>query len=242
MKMKPVIVVTIHRRYWELKKNLPEIKKRFPDSPVVVVWACPEYSRLWFFQELLANGDIQAVVGRPPLPNESSAATTYPESHNLRLGLERAKRDYPDAPYYVGMAADITPGLWGCEFIEQSMKDGCKATVFYWANPIHGQGGTWHTNFFAVAQDEDWWPPLSPPDDADVLERQWGRLLQGKPAVSISSNANGMMFSHRHESENMDPFPIFPQHDGSSVGFAMKGHLSWYKRLWRYVKRLVYGS
>ncbi len=110
--MQAVILLTVHRRYYELSRaieRIHELRAEFAVAPeIVVVWSQPEVSRFWFFDELLADHKIQHLVGRPALPGEcASGPKTYPESYNLRLGLNFIRRSRPMSSVRRGMSIRI---------------------------------------------------------------------------------------------------------------------------------------
>ncbi len=215
--MTPVILLTVHRRDLELQRAIAGIKEadglgEFAERPQIwVVWACPEPGRLWFFKELKASGLVHRVLSRPPLPGESpTSGTTYPESQNLRIGLDAIQKEWAERPHYVvGQAADITPRPGIYAKIDQSMAEGTSAYVFHWQNGCH-QEDVWHTNFFAVCGDSRYWPPLSAPEHVDTLERQWGMSLRDKKLAGVvkSSNYESKRFVHAHVSEAMPPWAV----------------------------------
>ena len=67
--------------------------------------------RIWFIDQLCQQGLIGRVITRPKLPGENHTdPTTYPESHNLRLGLEALLKAYGEQEVYViGQTADVLP-------------------------------------------------------------------------------------------------------------------------------------
>jgi hypothetical protein len=236
--MKPILLVTLYRRYHELDRNLAwfwEHANEFRERPeVVLVWAEPELDRLWFIEDLLSRGMIHHVVSRLRLPGEvAGQATSYPESHNLRKGLEFIRRHYHDQEVFVvGHAADVKvkKGLYA-EIDSQFHEKGAHALVFHWQNGCCHEG-IWHTNCFAVSTDRLYWPPLSTPDHQDVLERQWGKYLQemNPPRVVTSANYNQKNFSHDHLSEDLPEFPRHPRWAGGSVALHLSGRRRWYLR------------
>jgi hypothetical protein len=238
---KPVIVMTVYRRYHELEKNIDNIYKlssEFQTKPdIVIVWAQPEVSRLWFFQYLLSSKKISYLITRPRLDCENpGCATTYPESVSIRLGLDFVRNNYDASfAYIILQCADITPreGL-AYSFIDKSMNEGASAVLFHWENSCI-RHGVWHSNFFAVSFDDQYWPPVSDVNDDDVLERQWGKLLdsRGLSGVVKSHNYQNKKFFHTHESEHLPEYPRFPQADEKSVSLSISGHLPWYARLYR---------
>lgn len=245
--MRAVLLTTLHRRYHELKENLARARDRAvaelgyaPD--VVLVWARPEVCRLWFINELVEQGLVTHVVGRPELPGEGGdRATTYPESHNLRAGLEFIRERYDPATHYaVVLAADVWVKDDTFLFVQNKINDGNKAVLFHWENGcVHD--GVWHTNFFAVPLEADYWPPLSLPDDQDVLERQWGRHLQKVQPAGVFKwhNYQQRRFLHTHESEGLETFPERPQHARTGFGLATRGRRVWYLRCWDFVRGVV---
>ncbi len=243
-----VLLVTVYRRYWELRKNLERTREKalvelgyMPD--VVLVWASPEVGRLWFIQELQKKGLITHLLKRPAIDGlDGIRPTTFSESINLRLGLNFIKQHYDNATHYVVMhAADIY--LQDCTFsfvndrINGRVEEGPQnAVVFFWQNGVTSSD-TWATYFFAVCLDPAYWPPVSPPDHQDVLERQWGLLLQKTqpPGVFKWHNAHERRFLHRHESESLPPLELRPQHELSSLSLTCRGYKSWWNQLREWV-------
>lgn len=235
---KAVLLLTVCRRYYELVKNIDRTRELtlkelgyVPD--VVVVWARPEVSRLWLMQQLLADGKIQHLVNRTALPEEHDGGpTTYPESCNIRRGLEFVRQHYDTTSHYVVMqGADIWPHEGTFTMINNNMVDN-EAVLFHWDNGcIHTD--IWHTNFFAVSLDERYWPPLSPPYHADVLERQWGLNLVRQQLSFIHRwhNYNNRRFLHTHESEGLPLFQELPQTERSKLSLLISGCKPWYRRL-----------
>lgn len=237
--MKPVIVLTVYRRYSELASTLRRIRDltpEFGEAPdVVVVWSQPEVGRLWFFQKLLSDGVVEKLLTRPALPGEApDQPTTYPESHNIRLGLAWVREHYdPATTYAVVQAADAEANPGHCyAFIDAHMRGGAGAVVFHWPNgciPVE----IWHTNFFAVRLDPAYWPPVSDRFSQDVLEAQWGRRLAAErpPDVVKSHNYNGKRFSHTHRSELEPAWPVVPQASAQSTPLLIAGYQPWWRRL-----------
>jgi len=245
--MKPVIVLTVCRRYYELRKNIKAIWERaseFAEPPqVVVVWARPEIGRLWLFQELMAEGLIHHVVGRPALPGEvDGVATTYPESHSLRKGLEFVREHYGENCYVIGQAADVQPKPGIYRMMDEKMREGDKAVLFLLpTNIVHSD--IWHTNFFCVCLDENYWPPLSEQGDQDILERKWGLQLKKRalPGIFAWHNNRNKSFVHSHESENQEPELFKPQRAGVGIGLFIVGRKRWYLRVWDWMRNLFSG-
>jgi hypothetical protein len=237
--VKPVVVLTVCRRYHELADALARLKAlehEFAEPPaVVVVWARPEVGRLWYFQRLLRDGTVHHLATRPALPGEADdRATSVPESHNIRLGLELARREYGPGAYAVVQAADVHPhATLAYAFVDAHMRAGAGAVVLHWQNGcVHH--GIWHTNFFAARlDDEAYWPPVSDPGEQDVLERQWGRKLQDlrPPGVVESHNYNGKRFSHAHRSEHLPPWPVEPQAHAAGLSLLIGGRKARWRRL-----------
>lgn len=237
--MKPVIVLTVYRRYFELAANLNRIKElagEFGEKPdVVVVWAKPELGRLWFFDRLRSEGLVQKLLTRQPSEGESvGQATSYPESRNIRLGLEWVRDNYdPATTYAIVQAGDVTAKpQHGYKYVDTQMGEGAGAVLFHWQNGcVHVD--IWHTNFFAVRLDPVYWPPLSPLDCQDVLESQWGKQLSRTkpPGVVQSHNYKSKRFVHSHESEAQPEWPVIPLESGTTAPLLMTGYLPRWRRV-----------
>lgn len=233
--MKPVIVMTVYRRYHELNialGRIEELRAQFSTFPdVVLVWAQPEVGRLWFIQELLDGGKIRHVLTRSRLDGEGEVGgTTYPESHNLRLGLEWVRANYdPAETYAIGHAADVWVKGDAYRQIDSHMNSGKRAVVFWYDNAII-LDGIWHTNLFGVCLDEQYWPPVSPKTSNEILERQWGLMLQRRspPGIQKFSNYNQKLFRHNHLSEGLPSWPVIPQASAGGVSLGVVGYLPWW--------------
>lgn len=247
---KPVILVTVYRRYFELARTIErihELKHEFSQVPdIVVIWAQPEVTRIWFFNRLLQEGKIQRLLTRPQLPDEfPSTATTYAESHNLRIGLNHIKATYDaSTTYALCQAADVYANPEQCyQYIDRKIQEGEEAVVLFWPNGcIHDD--IWHTNMFAVPLDESYWPPVASLNDSDVLERQWGLLLkQGQPPyVHKNHNHNNKRFLHEHLSEFQEEWPRFAVEGGFPSTLFVSGYVPWWKKLfgWMHSRRSIF--
>lgn len=226
--------MTLCRRYHELATNLPANLEAFERElgyrpRVVLVWARPEPGRLWLIRDLVARGLVGVVLGRPACPGErDDGPTTLPESLNIRMGLEYVREHHPDC-YVVMTAADIRLQEGTAGFFDHHVnREGCEAVVFHLDNGLC-RDGIWHTNCFAVGTDERYWPPVSPPDSDDILERQWGRLLAERalPAVHSWHNYASRKFLHRHESESLPPAAAVGLHAGRAAPCLLAGRRGW---------------
>jgi hypothetical protein len=204
MPRKPVLGVTLHRRYTELARNLAASRRlfgEFPEPPaVVVVAAQPEAAALPFLARLVREGLAHHVLYRPSEGLDGEAATP-PESQNIDLFLRFARDVWGPDAYAVLQAADVRPEPQTYALVDAHMQDGGAGVVFHWANGTT-RHNIWHTNFFAVALgDASLWPSVSPPNDPDVLERQWGRKLsaRGYPGRWWQThNSRCQRFVHEH--------------------------------------------
>lgn len=242
----PVILVTCYRRYWELKQTLEHIdslKSEFQVKPeIVVIWSCPELGRLWFFQELLKEGKIQHLIYRDATKHDGGGPTTHTASLNIRKGLNFVKSQYKSGFFVICNDADIlvVPGHF--RWIEKEMNNGKHGILFFWFNGIRNEN-IWHTNFFAVDEQEKNWPPLSEFGHADVLEAQWGNSLIkiGLDNFIITHNSRNQKFTDTSVPGNLPDFPWKPQHEESGVFLYIRGYIPWYIRLFRYFRSFIYG-
>src|SRR6266496_4138573 len=148
MYRKPIILMTVHRRYHEFKNALENIEKHkseFQDIPeIVVVWAAPEIGRLWFFQELLKDKRISHLIYRAETSEDNRGRpTTYTASLNIREGLDFIKSTYSLPFYIVCNDSDIIPEPGIFNWIDKSMQSEYDGLLFFWENGIRNQD-TWH--------------------------------------------------------------------------------------------------
>jgi len=231
--MKPVILITLHRRYHELHKSLKNIydKKDFfkTEPSIVLIWADPEPSRKWFIDSLLKEKIIHHVIYRYKLPSDSGAyGTTFSESQNIRLGLENVFRLYDDC-YCIVLASDICISKYGLYLIDQEMKNGAKVVNFVWINRFISKA--WHTNCFSVCKEKKYWPPCCDLKCTDTLERLWYNECYSYRGITTLSNNNEIVFTHRHISEKMDAFPAKPANIKTTFNLFIKGSMTLLKRL-----------
>jgi hypothetical protein len=234
-------VVTVHRRYHELDaclRRIAALASLFPERPRVrVVWADPEPARLHAFRQWRQEGLLDEVLHRHRLPEEGQVGgTSYPESHNLRRGLIRTFEEDPEC-IAIACAADVLPSERCLRWLIGQIESGeARAVVFHWHNAI-AVGGCYSTNFFAVPGDPAYWPPLSRPDDPDVLERQFALAVRAAHAPGVVEMANhaGCMFAHAHRSESLPAWPSRPESEVVEAPLCLTGRLPWYRRLWRFL-------
>ena len=214
--MKPYILLTVYRRYFELDRAINQIwkavsKGEFSDSPdVTLVWAQPEEQRLWYIDRLLQQQKIHQVVFREKLPLEGArGGTTYPESRNLRSGIESiVSRNQESRAYIIGQAADILPRQGAYRLLDEKMDWGANAVVFRLNNPRR-QPNLWHTNFFAVSLDEQYWPPVVDYESSEILEFHWGKQLASTDLTAICTIENApRWFAHEHLSETQPEWSL----------------------------------
>jgi len=231
--MKPVILITLHRRYHELHKSLKNIHSKkvfFKQRPsIVLIWADPEPSRKWFIDNLLKEKIIDHVIYRYKLLSDSGGhGTTFSESQNIRLGLENVFRLYDDC-YCIVQASDICITEYGFYLIEQEMNNKANVINFTWANRFSTKA--WHTNCFAVSKNKEYWPPCCDINCTDTLERLWYNECNLYKGITTLSNNNEVAFIHKHISEKMDAFPIKPVNIKNSFNLFIKGSMTLLKRL-----------
>lgn len=199
--MKPIIAISVYHRFYELGQNLEVIRQRlseFAEKPIVVViWARPQRSREWFMQQLVDRGLIDYLMYRPELPDEPKQATTYSESRNIDIARLFVKARFGDDTYIVYQAADIRPQPGVYKLIEQEIASH-NVCLWHWSGIARD---SYHTNFFTIRTSEtEYFPPITPPNCADVLEAAWGQVIP-RAKLYVTHNANERHFVNRHETE-----------------------------------------
>lgn len=241
--MKAVILITLHRRYYEFVNSINNIKSKlylFPEPPsIFVVWADPEPSRNWLLNELVENKTIELLIGRCALPGEDSkVATTFYESNNIRLGLENVFRFYPKC-FCIVQASDIIITNYGFDLMISEMHRGANAVVFYWSS------NAYHTNCFSISSDKKYWPPFVKMNDPNILEYIWKKTLFFKKIdsfVTTMSNSNNIAFEHNHISENMKPFPFKNSVKNNMIFCYIRGSISFMKIVLNFFRCIILGD
>lgn len=241
-------MMTVCRRYHELDKSIKHIESlysEFKEKPdIVVVWAAPELGRLWYFQDLLKNKRIAHLVYRESTTKDglTEGPTTYGASLNIRKGLDFIKSTYKPPFYVICNDADISVEPGHFKWIDKEMEGSIEGVLFFWQNHIRNENA-WHTNFFVISDNENYWPPVSSVDSPDVLECQWGDNLAnlGLGNILRSHNSRNQKFLHIHESERLPQFQWKPQQDSLGVSLFIKGYIPWYIRLGRFIRGLFNG-
>lgn len=221
-------------------------------SDIVLIWAQPEPAIKWLIDSL----GFAHVIYREKLPLEGECGgTTYPESHNIRMGLEYVKRTYGEAAYVIYMAADIILSKDGFTEISQEMDGGLPLCVFHWPNAMV-RNGCFHTNIFAVSMDERYWPPVCGPHEYDSLEWAWGKILgnyvrpPGVPPFNFQfKRLNRQHFWNEHL-ELKNPLGksmislstcAYDRFSSSLSGYTA-GYVPWYNRLWNKIVEFIEGE
>lgn len=238
--LKPIIILTLYRRYNGFIKSINNIIKyssEFKVEPdVIVVWAQPEKS----MEFLIKQPIVKHIIKRDKLPYEGEkCGTTYPESHNIRLGLEYVKKNYNNC-YALVQASDIFVKQSCYYEIDDIMQQGKDAAVAHWPNHMVSVG-CYHTNIFAVSMDEHHWPPLCDYNEYDVLEWAWGKRLHNYMDWYKYNFArfNSGSFIHSHEIE------AIPLQD--SLNFTISGRklskkeriIKWLGNIKNYILRFL---
>ena len=248
--MKPIILITLYRRYHEFCnsiENIERYKKFFKIKPdIYVIWSSPEHGKLWLFEDLIKKNIIQKLITRKGFPNENGKLpTSFFESHNIRLGLETVFRDYPDS-YCIVQAADVKITEYGFNVIENEMISGASAVTFVWNNTY--TLNAWATNCFAVSSARKFWPPFVEYDTIDTLERYWYKEFaknNKKDHITVLGNQSNFIFTHEHKSEKLPRFLDKFINEKESVSFFIKGKKSLIKTIydfWVYLIRRYYAK
>ena len=241
--MKTVILITLHRRYYEFVNSIKNIKSKsvfannFPS--IFVVWADPDPTRYWLLNELIEDKIIELLITRHMLPGENlKVATTFYEANNIRLGLENVFRAYPNC-FCIVQASDIIITDYGFDLMINEMNRGANAVVFYWS------ANAFHTNCFAISNNKDYWPPFVKKNDPSILELIWKRNLASKKIdnfLTAMSNYNRIAFEHDHISENMIPFPIKYIPKNATINCYVSGSMSFIKIVLNFFRCIILGD
>jgi hypothetical protein len=242
--MKPIILITLYRRYHEFCnsiENIERYKKFFKVKPdIYVIWSSPENGKLWLFEDLIKKDIIQKLITRKGFPNENGKhPTSFFESHNIRLGLETVFRDHPDS-YCIVQAADVKITEYGFNVIENEMISGASAVTFIWNNRFTTDA--WATNCFAVSSARKFWPPFVEYDTIDTLERYWYKEFaknSKKDYITVLGNQSNFIFTHEHKSEKLPKFLDKFIVENESVGLFIKGQKSLIKRIYDFWVYLI---
>jgi hypothetical protein len=199
---KPFILMTVHRRYFELICNIKRyhrLKKEFSVEPeIVIVWADPIKEDDWIFKYLFDGGYIDHLLYRGKLKDEVlnvGFPTAYAESINIRLGLNYIKSIYHNS-YCLMQCHDIFVRQEAYGELDHHLQSGYQGVLFDWPN----QFGCYSTNFFVLRMDDEkYWPPVSSTVTFDFLERQWWMSLRDldKTKFKIYNDSN-RLFVHSH--------------------------------------------
>lgn len=242
--MKPIILITLYRRYHEFCnsiENIERYKKFFKVKPdIYVIWSSPEHGKFWLFEDLIKKDIIQKLITRKGFPNENGKLpTSFFESHNIRLGLETVFRDHPDS-YCIVQAADVKITEYGFNVIENEMLSGASAVTFIWNNRYTSDA--WATNCFAVSSARKFWPPFVEYDTIDTLERYWYKEFaknSKKDYITVLGNQSNFIFTHEHKSEKLPKFLDKFINEKESIGLFIKGQKSLIKRIYDFWVYLI---
>lgn len=196
--MKPYILMTVHRRYFELIANLKRyklLKHEFAKPPeLVLVWADPIKCDEWLFDFLVDKGYVDHLLYRPFLVKDQYINTTYPESININMGLKFIKnKSHNQSSYCLMQAHDIFIYERTYAEIDAHMQSWAKGVLFDWV-----YAPCYSTNMFAIriGEDEALWPPISSPLIYDGLEMLWYNKLGKDPKeIKVYKDSNNL-FSH----------------------------------------------
>lgn len=241
--MKPVILVTVHSKLYELAEcldHLHSLKHEFKEEPEIVLHvADKKIGHTWFFDNLIRNKKINHLISRDRVL-EDGGPTSIPESRNIRAGLNFIEKTYRGQSIYVIVQCyDIfcRPGTY--KLIDEQIHNGEPAVLFFWANKV-AKANCWHTNLLAITMDRRYWIPEMPSWEFDTLEVFYGKYLaDAKLPFFASHNSRSLKFEERQYDDvplELKGVPI-----SSSVTMFVMGYSSiltrvknWFKKFfWR---------
>lgn len=241
---KPVLLITVYRRYNELRLTLEQAKKFISEfkMDVVVIWAAPVIGHLWFFQQLQKEGLINHLLFRNKLEDgDGIGATTYPESCNIRQGLEFLKEHYGNNYYAIVQAADVNIKHGVYQMMDYWLhQENAKVFGFRWSNNC--TLNAWNTNLFSVRlDDKKAWPPLVVKGDQDTLEHKWGKWIdENRIPIVKWVNDESKFFRHGYNISN--EIELKSQFNGCGLSLYICGqHKYRLCRLLQKLKKKLFG-
>lgn len=237
---KPVIVVIVFRRYQELHNNLVTIKKRALEEygyepPIIIVWSEPHTPHTW----LVENLDCY-VIPRYSVPGEKGQSISFHCSRDINCGLRFVKQHFGEDYYAVVHCCDVAPQDGVFSRIDGCINQGNEAFLVQLPNTVTSKD-VWHTNFFAVTMNEDYWPPEIGFNHPDILERCWGNKLKSKAAnkYKFEGNLNYKTFTHYHENDDFKSYKEQCVKCNDSMNLITIGTNKWQKLISNMIQQPV---
>lgn len=200
--MKPVILITLYRRYDELLHNIEVIRQRSVEElgyipPIIIIWSEPDL-RHWH----IVSRAKTFILPRAPDKDEIGQSISYHCSRDLNFGLRFVKKYFGDDYYAIAHCCDAAPNVGVFAAIHNHMQEN-DAFLVKLPNSVTSRD-VWHTNFFAVSMNENYWPPLLRLNEPDILEKCWGRQLAAMNyhrCITVG-NGNEKTFVHKHTNDD----------------------------------------
>lgn len=229
---KPIILITLHRRYHELIDNVQHIYRCrifFKHAPVIyILWADPEISKKWILDDLEKRKLIHKVIYRKSL--DKVGTTSFYESVNFRKAFPIIFDDQGSDCFIIVHATDTRVSPVAYKIFEKQINDGYLASVFKWND---SQLDAWKTAVFAITNNKECWPPLLSNLHGDVLEAAWPKYMDNniKNKIKVNKYADNILFESKNSTEYLPEFQDKPQYYNDATYLYINGYMPWYKRI-----------
>lgn len=229
---KPIILITLHRRYHELIDNVQHIYRCrifFKHNPIIyVLWADPEISKKWILDDLKKRKLINKIIYRKTI--DKTGSTSFYESINFRKAFPIIFQENGNNSFIIVHATDTKVSPVAYKIFEKQINDGFIASVFKWNNDYVY---AWKTAVFAITNNEECWPPLLTNNHGDVLESAWPKSLthEIKNKIKINKYADNILFESKNSTEYLPDFDDKQQYYNDTTCLYINGYIPLYKRI-----------
>lgn len=229
---RPIILITLHRRYHELIDNVQHIYRCrifFKHSPIIyILWADPEISKKWILDDLKKRKLIHDIIYRETLDKVGN--TSFYESINFRKALPIIFQEHGDSCFVIVHATDTRVSPVAYKIFEKQINDGFLASVFKWNNDYLE---AWKTAVFAITNNKHSWPPVLSNNHGDVLESAWPKSLSYdiKNKIKVNKYSDNILFESKNTTEYLPEFEDKPQYCNDTTYLYINGYIPWYKRI-----------
>ena len=229
---KPIILITLHRRYHELIDNVQHIYRCrifFKTAPIIyVIWADPEISKKWILYDLKKKNFIHNIIYRAKVDKQGN--TSFYESININMALPIIFKRHGDNCFVMVHATDtkVSPVVYNT--FEKQINLGYWCSVYSWSR---GTIEAWKTAVFAITNKKQIWPPLLENTCPDILESAWVKIIKSedKKMIKVNSYSDSILFESNCTTETSRRFQDKPQFHQTMFFMSITGYVPLYKRI-----------